>query len=234
MHCERPVDGFVAGTWVHTKDGLKPIEHIKVGDLVWSQPEETGERVYQPVVNSFVFEEKPIFIVGTFYAEGVRGVTEPACEYVCVTGKHPFWNKNDGWTRADQLTAGDVTELSNGANAYIHCAHRVYRTDQDNVGWATGLSGFENNDGTGSKIYFEENSIRIDDEDELNDYELEGESGYFKKTVYNFEVAVTHTYYVGSLGTWVHNTNCGERGVQLLERTAGVYSTPRLAIGSHK
>ena len=30
---------FVAGTLVHTKDGLKPIEQIKIGDWVLSRPE---------------------------------------------------------------------------------------------------------------------------------------------------------------------------------------------------
>ncbi|MBL8484885.1 MAG: hypothetical protein JNJ60_22000, partial [Rhodocyclaceae bacterium] len=33
---------FVAGTLVHTRDGLKRIEDIRVGDWVLSQPEETG------------------------------------------------------------------------------------------------------------------------------------------------------------------------------------------------
>lgn len=36
----KPVVGcFIAGTLVHTKDGLKPIEQIKVGDWVLSRPE---------------------------------------------------------------------------------------------------------------------------------------------------------------------------------------------------
>lgn len=34
--------GFVAGTLVHTKSGLVPIEQLKVGDLVLSQPDEGG------------------------------------------------------------------------------------------------------------------------------------------------------------------------------------------------
>lgn len=33
---------FIAGTPVHTDKGLVPIEQIKVGDLVLSQPEQGG------------------------------------------------------------------------------------------------------------------------------------------------------------------------------------------------
>lgn len=35
--------GFVAGTLVHTQEGLKPIEQIKVGDYVLSKPDRGGE-----------------------------------------------------------------------------------------------------------------------------------------------------------------------------------------------
>lgn len=35
---------FIAGTLVHTDKGLVPIEQIKVGDMVLSQPEQGGRR----------------------------------------------------------------------------------------------------------------------------------------------------------------------------------------------
>ena len=44
---------FVAGTLVHTKEGLVPIEQIRVGDWVLSQPEQKGERAYKRVVKTF-------------------------------------------------------------------------------------------------------------------------------------------------------------------------------------
>lgn len=34
---------FAAGTLVHTENGLRPIEEVKKGDLVWSRDEATGE-----------------------------------------------------------------------------------------------------------------------------------------------------------------------------------------------
>ena len=41
---------FVAGTLIHTKDGLKAIEDIQIGDLVLSKDDQTGEVAYKPVV----------------------------------------------------------------------------------------------------------------------------------------------------------------------------------------
>jgi len=32
----------------------------------------------------------------------------------------------------------------------------------------------------------------------------------YRATVYNIEVEGWHTYFVGELGVWVHNANCGK------------------------
>lgn len=41
------------------------------------------------------------------------------------------------------------------------------------------------------------------------------------KTVYNFEIAVDHTYFVGELGVWTHNANCGEDAKADIKKFAG-------------
>lgn len=46
-----------------------------------------------------------------------------------------------------------------------------------------------------------ENHLKIDNIEIVHDDE--------KVTVYNFTVADFHTYFVSSLGIWVHNINCG-------------------------
>lgn len=52
---------FVAGTLVHTKEGLKPIEQIQVGDWVLSKPESgEGEQAYKRVARTFSFEDKAV------------------------------------------------------------------------------------------------------------------------------------------------------------------------------
>jgi hypothetical protein len=43
---------FAAGTLVHTKEGLVPIEQIKVGDWVLSKPENRGEQAYKRVLKA--------------------------------------------------------------------------------------------------------------------------------------------------------------------------------------
>lgn len=75
---------FVAGTLVHTKEGLRPIEEIKVGDYVLSKPESgTGELAYKRVTNTFVHENREVF--GVSYGVGGKGVL------LVTTAEHPFW-----------------------------------------------------------------------------------------------------------------------------------------------
>jgi hypothetical protein len=42
MNNSKSNSGFAAGTLIHTQTGLKPIEKIRVGDFVLSQPEMKG------------------------------------------------------------------------------------------------------------------------------------------------------------------------------------------------
>jgi hypothetical protein len=107
---------FVAGTLVHTKEGLKPIEEICVGDWVLSYPddqappvrwrEEGGERwvifrqedeyTYRQVTRTFVHEDKPICEVEIIdFSNGI--------ETLKVTPDHPFYVKHIGWTPAREL-----------------------------------------------------------------------------------------------------------------------------------
>ncbi|MDK2124358.1 polymorphic toxin-type HINT domain-containing protein [Parachitinimonas caeni] len=146
---------FVAGTPVWTREGLKAIEAIQIGDYVLSQPELTGERAYRRVNDVFTFEEKSIFLVSYIDAFGNS-------ESIEATPNHPFFVHGTGWTGAEYLEAGDVVELHDGSLAVIAEIRDTGRFDQ----------------------------------------------------VYNFEVDGFHTYYVGQLGVWVHNTNCFPKEVK--------------------
>lgn len=92
--------GFVAGTLVHTDQGLVPIEQLKVGDRVLSIPEEgVGEKAYKRVVKTFKSPTK-------------QKIMSPI-EGIYCTDNHPFWvikgyARPDGtWVRADQLDYSD-------------------------------------------------------------------------------------------------------------------------------
>jgi len=151
----RKGDGcFVAGTPIHTQDGLKPIENIQPGDLVWSRSEwDEGESAYRSVIESGCLGEKEIWEVEVA-ASGGR------TEIYRATGNHPFWVEDEmndeHWSAVEDLRAGDLLRLGDGNPAHVI-------------------------------------SVRMTDDVE---------------NVYNFEVEGFHTYYIGELGVWVHNTNC--------------------------
>ncbi|MFZ6760928.1 polymorphic toxin-type HINT domain-containing protein [Undibacterium sp. Ji50W] len=103
---------FVKGTLVHTQNGLVPIENIRVGDWVLSQPEETGELAYRFVANTFVYQDKDIYRVSYVNEQGIL-------ESIFATPNHPFWVKDVGWVRADHLHINQVLELKDRSNVTV-------------------------------------------------------------------------------------------------------------------
>ncbi|PJZ82986.1 hypothetical protein CH364_18565, partial [Leptospira harrisiae] len=94
---------FVAGTKVHTKDGLKNIEDIKAGDVVASANQYTGKVSYKKVKQTFVKQTPRIYTLT--YNNGTT---------VETTGDHPFYIQGKGWTSAAELATGDVSLILNG------------------------------------------------------------------------------------------------------------------------
>lgn len=82
---------FVAGTLVHTNQGLVPIEQLKVGDMVLSMPESgpTKDKAYKRVVKTFKSRQK-------------QPIMSPVSDIYC-TDNHPFWTKDEGWKAAKFL-----------------------------------------------------------------------------------------------------------------------------------
>lgn len=79
---------FVGGTLVKTGDGYwKPIKDIQVGDMVMSMPENgIGKPVPKRVINTFQYENKEIWYVGTTRLDNSGFITEN----FAVTPNHPF------------------------------------------------------------------------------------------------------------------------------------------------
>ena len=92
---------FPAGTQVATKDGLKNIEDIRMGDEVWAYDEHTGEIGLKPVTNSF--ERQANILVKI----------EIAGETITATPEHPFY-ANGHWKEAGLLQTGDNIMLFSG------------------------------------------------------------------------------------------------------------------------
>jgi len=98
---------FAAGTQVLTKDGLKNIEDITLGELVWSVNMET----YQP-------ELKPVtYVQGERYTPATYTLYV-ADEVIVTTYEHPFY-ANGEWTAAEDLKAGDMLRRMDGTKVAI-------------------------------------------------------------------------------------------------------------------
>jgi hypothetical protein len=93
---------FAAGTLVRTRDGLRPIEDIRVGDLVLTQDTATGALSVQPVL---VTHHNP---PAKTLAVTLGG------ESVVASTFHRFWVAGRGWRMARDLAPGDVIRTLDG------------------------------------------------------------------------------------------------------------------------
>lgn len=94
---------FVAGTLVHTKTGMVPIEDIQVGDEVLATNPETSQQSYKKVLTKFVRKADRIYQL--LYENGT---------VIETTWSHRFFIRNTGWIMAKDLWQGDVSVTSDG------------------------------------------------------------------------------------------------------------------------
>ena len=287
---------FVAGTLVHTKEGLRPIEQIKVGDLVLSKPESgEGEQSYQPVTKAFSYENRELYLLPITELDRVtKKPLRYETQYLAVSGSHPIWveyySQLYGKLAGDELVFETINTpvndwvtvedyylkvwqamedwyeketpppkayavLANGSSVVIDAPYRILQgrlpnegvqfSDHNSESWDDGcigktirfgMRGAEVPQGPGSYT-------RLGDAEDANydytGYDVDSPMSLIKRsgghlpmrrTVYNIEVANTHSYFVGELGLWVHNKNSSS--VPLLPSVAqnvtqnlGVYVT---------
>ncbi|WP_212759467.1 polymorphic toxin-type HINT domain-containing protein, partial [Promicromonospora citrea] len=94
---------FVAGTLVHTPDGPRRIEEIRVGDKVWARDTVTGRDELALVAETFVRTSTELFHLT------IGG------QVVSTTAEHPFWVQGRGWVDAAFLRTGDLLVTPEGA-----------------------------------------------------------------------------------------------------------------------
>lgn len=97
-----PINCFVAGTLVLTKEGYIAVEDIEVGDLVLAKDEKTGETSYKKVLSLFDRQAEVIYIISVGEEE------------ISVTGEHPFWVEGKGWIETAYLEIGDILTTFDG------------------------------------------------------------------------------------------------------------------------
>ncbi|TEU30217.1 polymorphic toxin-type HINT domain-containing protein [Alkanindiges illinoisensis] len=216
--------GFAAGTLVHTDQGLVPIEQIKVGDRVLSKPEDgIGAQVYKSVVRTVKTDNVPVRLVKCI-AQEVRDqarrdrkyISDDELTNIIVTANHPFWVVGKGWVQAEDLRESDSFELNDGRLAKLYdngggmftAARPIYHFPGDLSGWTIRFN--EYGDDEGVSIVDVDLTPGIMRQRDTGVSYRETYLGWYKDhgqpyicTVYNLEVADTHTYYVADLGIWV-------------------------------
>ncbi|GHT91181.1 hypothetical protein AGMMS49545_06550 [Betaproteobacteria bacterium] len=208
---------FIKGTRVHTKEGLRRIEEIKVGDWVLSSPEDgSGKPEYKRVVKTVVHKNKTIRNVTCYNRDGER-------ENITATGNHPFWVEGTGWTRADRLKEGDVVRFADGGLSKVDSQFPVYRFPEEKlgIGWRQVSEPPLANPAIGYLFDYANYAPADYSSGEL-DWEEMDEDNLLEVTVYNLEVEDFHTYYVSHMGVWVHNTNCADWDVKIFPGADGM------------
>ncbi len=206
---------FGAGTLVHTKEGLKPIEQIKVGDLVFSKHESSeGERAYKRVTKTYVHEDRQVIMaaVGGMQADGEWRTHEFA-----VTPEHPFWVQDKGWKEVGTLIASVMKptkfEIIANENPALKIHLPLFVTNSPSIAW---MPLYPKDFNLGGR-HIDVRTMESGEKDEFFQFKTVKSAKrakpehLFRATVYNIEVEDFHTYYVGEVGVWVHNKNIAVR-----------------------
>jgi hypothetical protein len=202
--------GFVAGTLVHAKDGLTPIENLKVGDLVLSRQEGEGDFSYKRVTKTFELQGKEIWLIGYVRADG------STWEHLTVTGTHPFWVVGAGWTSANRAACDDALLLAAGQQVTVMCSTHLYRTDEDRYGWSKDAYGPHTADHSGFRVCLADQKVEVLFDHDADDggrvsndkyFYLLGNGDVHRSSVFAVEVEDNHTYFVGEFGVWVRDIN---------------------------
>ncbi|TGK00815.1 hypothetical protein EHO59_12850 [Leptospira semungkisensis] len=104
---------FTAGTPVWTKEGLRPIESVQIGEVVHSWDEKTGSFVEKKVTEQFVHEVPQLF---DLELDGE--------EVIHTTWNHPFWVVGKkAWVKVMDLQVGDLVLLHDGSTVPVTGVH---------------------------------------------------------------------------------------------------------------
>ncbi|WP_244247574.1 TIGR04388 family protein [Leptospira yasudae] len=203
---------FVAGTQVHTSNGLKSIETIVVGDIVQSWNEKTGAFEKKRVTELFVHEVPQLFYLELDGEEELH-----------TTWNHPFRRKVI--SSGDKVPPFDPRGIERKFKTHEHLLQPIGRivsligspnepqSAVEEIPLSTkSNSGFS--DVTLSKTVYSE-WTKVEDL-KLRDQVLKSDGSWGTVTgiyyynveptqVYNLEVEDNHTYVVGEAGYVVHN-----------------------------
>lgn len=129
---------FVAGTLVHVREGLLPIEQIKVGDYVLSKPESgIGEPSYQRVTRTFEYEGQEVYLV-RWLVRNAADMDTGVYGHMVVTGAHPVWVKDlkdhhgGEWNMDERLTT--VNSWMSIEDIYLLNLEKYWKEESNGTG----------------------------------------------------------------------------------------------------
>lgn len=145
---------FIAGTLVHTKEGLVPIEKIQVGDWVLSKHESgQGECVYKRVTQTFAHPDQEV--MGVSFGDKLPDGTWWG-DVLLATLNHPFWTESKGWVEArtflDRKSSRSKIEVLSHTTAYTYASGRAYVTDEPHQVWFPTSYGSSATKGSGDLV----------------------------------------------------------------------------------
>ncbi|MDN5624876.1 MAG: hypothetical protein L0G96_17195, partial [Acinetobacter sp.] len=229
---------FAAGTMVHTDKGLVPIQDIKVGDLVLSKPESgEGETSFKPVVNTFIHENKELWLVVAkkhWNSHGINDIWIPSKEHrriakqseFIATPNHPVWVVGMGvsddkeqiesitmypqphWKRVDQLQQHEAIVNKDGMIFCIERAQPLYQFQNELVEDKPSYMWYQD---YYSDIRSYKNVAEFKDSEEAKDYFNHDYEEYLKNEANKAEIGwvrdINNYYEIGSLGLSINDTN---------------------------
>lgn len=228
----RYANSFTEGTLVLTKDGYRPIEEVKVGDLVAAIDEITGKQVWRKVIETYNRQAPATLAITLEGPDGKRQVIE-------ATPEHPFhlegWDGSTGAMMAalesDRTAVNDNGQAASDATLSALAGPRLFPSEGktrfgewikagalkqgDTVSTpgsvsanATALRPANDNraDAQSDRVFAPTQAANDNRQLVVSDILLSDHAA----RVYNFEVESfpgqeTHNYLVGDLDAWVHN-----------------------------
>ncbi|MEO3746643.1 RHS repeat-associated core domain-containing protein [Plantactinospora sp. B5E13] len=122
-------NSFVPGTAVLMADGgRKPIEDVRVGDVVLATDPTTGETGPRKVTDLIVGQGEKEIVEVTIDVDGDTGDHTASVQ---ATAGHPFWVPDSGtWLDASELHAGSLLRTSAGTYVQVTAVKRWTAQDQ--------------------------------------------------------------------------------------------------------
>ncbi len=116
--------GFIAGTPVHTRNGLVPIEKIRVGDWVWSKAAIGEKLLCKQVTKVWEFPLQPVLAIQFILNEDrIKRLSIPdeqlATRMLIMGAKQPLRTMLGGWMEAERIGRGECLLVRNEGHAHV-------------------------------------------------------------------------------------------------------------------